>query len=72
MKHHAARYLVTGRRPIRGHQPGEVFEAQLDRNAETRAVMRGDIRVLERFTPSIQPGTYSLPEGWLNTKKEVQ
>jgi hypothetical protein len=67
-----ARYRVTGRRRVRGFLPGDIFEARLDGLAEARAVARGDLEVIERFTPSIQPGTYSLPDGWLNQNEEVQ
>lgn len=58
-------YVVTGRRKYRGHEPGETFEAKLDPAAERRAIDRGDIRLLDRIIPSIQPGTYVLPDGWL-------
>lgn len=57
-------YKVTGRREYRGHQPGSTFEAVLDVNAEARAVARGDIVVLGRFTPDLEPGSYTLPDGW--------
>lgn len=59
------RYRVTGSRIYRGHLPGSDFIARLDRNAEGRAVRRGDIELLERFIPSIEPGSFSLPEDWL-------
>lgn len=36
-------YKVTGALPYRGHQPGEVFEEDLDENAERRAIDRGAI-----------------------------
>lgn len=57
-------YLVTGRRHYRGHEPGTVFEAQLDRAAEWRALERGDIRLIRRVTPAVQPGSYTFPAGW--------
>ncbi len=57
-------YLVTGKRAYRGHEPGTVFEAQLDKLPEARAIQRGDIRVLRRFTPSVEPGSYRLPDDW--------
>lgn len=50
-------YQVVGRREYRGHKPGERFMARLDRNAEGRAIQRGDIALLERVTPG-------LPERW--------
>lgn len=57
-------YLVTGKREYRGHVPGSTFEAALDRNAEQRAINRGDIRLLRRFTPDLEPGSYTLPDPW--------
>lgn len=36
-------YKVIGSLPYQGHQPGEVFEAELDENAERRAIDRGAI-----------------------------
>jgi len=58
-------YQVTKRRSYRGHEPGTTFEARLDPGAERRALARGDIRKLKRTTPSLQPGTYQFPTGWL-------
>lgn len=64
-------YQVTGRLNFRGHVPGTIFEARLDPKAERRALLRGDIRRLAHFTPTIQPGSYTLPRGWLNQNEEV-
>lgn len=36
-------YKVTGSVPYQGHQPGEAFEADLEENAERRAIERGAI-----------------------------
>lgn len=36
-------YKVTGALPYRGHKHGEVFEADLEPNAERRALARGAI-----------------------------
>lgn len=58
------RYRVVGRRAYRGHQPGEEFEARLDRNAEVRAVNRGNLVLLERLVADLPPGKYRLPLGW--------
>lgn len=58
-------YFVTGNRRYRGHQPGSTFEARLDRNAEARAIRRGDIQLLRHIHPTVQPGTYTFPQGWL-------
>lgn len=57
-------YQVTGRREYRGHKPGSTFEAALDRSAEERAIGRGDIRLIRRFTPDLAPGSYRLPDPW--------
>lgn len=58
-------FLVVGPRSYRGHPPGTTFHARLDRGAERRAVARGHIRLLERVVPSLQPGTYRFPPGWI-------
>lgn len=57
-------YLVIGQRQYRGHKPGERFEARLDPAVEERAIRRGDIRLLRRITPSLQPGSFTLPDDW--------
>jgi hypothetical protein len=62
-------YLVAGRLAYRGHEHGVVFEATLDPSAESRAIGRGAIRVIERSTPSIKPGSYRLPAGWSTTQQ---
>ena len=58
-------YLVTGKREYRGHEHGSEFEARLDRNAERRAVARGDIVLLREVIPELQPGSFIFPHGWL-------
>lgn len=57
-------YLVTGRRRYRGHEPGTTFEAQLERNAEARAIQRGDIRLLRLVEPNV-PADATFPDDWL-------
>jgi hypothetical protein len=57
-------YLVSGNRDYRGNRPGEQFVARLDANAERRAIDRGDIVLLERVVPALQPGSFRLPKGW--------
>jgi len=37
-------YKVTGPTPFQGHKPGETFDADLDENAERRAIARGSIK----------------------------
>lgn len=58
-------YEVTGRREYRGHPTGETFMARLNPGAEQRAIARGDIRLLRRVEPLLEPGSYDLPPGWL-------
>jgi hypothetical protein len=59
-------YEVVGRREYRGHPPGEIFEARLERAAEARAVARGDIRLLRVVVPTIQSDNLELSDGWLS------
>ena len=61
------KYRVVTERRYRGHRPGDLFEAVLDDRAEARAIGRGDIVLLERITPALQPGSYRFP----NQKEEV-
>lgn len=58
------RYIVSGNRPYRGHQPGATFEAQLEPVIEARATARGAITLLERVEPGLEPGSYTLPDNW--------
>jgi len=64
------RYLVTGTRRYRWHEPGTTFEARLDPDAERRAIERGSIRVLEIVEGGI--GSYGLPEDWPQVAADVQ
>lgn len=64
-------YRVTGRREYRGHAPGTLFEALLDPAVEQRAVARGDIQLLRRVTPDLQPGSFTFPDGWLPPPQDV-
>lgn len=66
----ASLYEVTGKRSVRGHEPGSTFEAVLDPAAERRAMLRGDIRRIRRVTPALRPGSYTFPHGWLTTARE--
>jgi hypothetical protein len=59
-------YEVTGKREYRGNQPGEIFHARIPAGAETRAIARGDIRCLRVVEPTLQPGSWQLPDGWLS------
>ena len=68
---HGGRYEVTGRLAFRGYEPGETFTAVLEPAVEARAIRRGNIRLLERITPSIQPGSYRLPRNWSTSEREV-
>jgi len=58
-------YRVLGTRAYRGHPPGTEFWASLDRNAEARALDRGNITLLARLEPRIEEGSFELPRGWL-------
>ena len=62
-------YRVTGRRVYRGHAPGMTFTAKLPPEAERRAVYRGDIALLQRIIPALQPDSFRFPEGWLPSRK---
>lgn len=63
MKH--KRYLVTGKRQYRWHEPGSIFEARLDSDAERRAIERGSIRVLEEVEVKVE--SFDLPDDWPHT-----
>jgi len=65
-------YRVTGKRSYRGHEPGEEFWALLDRNAETRALARGDIVLLDRLIPRVEPDSFVFPDDWLSDAKRVR
>lgn len=64
-------YRVSGRRAYRGHKPGEIFPALLEREAERRALERGDIELLERLVPALAAGSFKLPRGWLRKENET-
>jgi hypothetical protein len=57
-------YLVTGRNRYREHAPGERFEAYLEPAVEKRALRVGAIQIIERSTPGLQPGSFTLPRDW--------
>lgn len=52
---------------LHGYEAGEVLEMRNDQRAQ-RAIDRKSVEVLEHFTPSIQPGTFTLPLGWLTPR----
>ncbi len=60
-------YVTVGPREYRGHPTGEEFIARLDRNAEYRAVKRGDIVCLKEVQPTL-PSVFDFPAGWLTTE----
>ena len=62
-------YQVVGPLKFREHAPGDVFEATLDPLAEYRALRRRNIRVVEVSQPTLQPGSYTLPKGWLTPQR---
>ena len=57
------RWLVSGKRIYRGHHPGAVFESRIEPRAAHRALVRGDIRLLEKIEVRL-PDDRSLPAGW--------
>jgi hypothetical protein len=57
-------YRVTGNRLYRGHEPGTEFVARLEQRAESRAIARGDLELVDRLEPNIREGSYTLPDGW--------
>ena len=59
-------FEVVERAEYRGHPQGEIFEARLNRAAVSRAIARGNIRMLRVVVPVIQPGSWQLPDGWLS------
>lgn len=59
-------YEVVGKREYRGHGPGETFHANIPPSVAKRAIDRGDIKFIAPVTPELQPGSYSLPAGWLH------
>jgi hypothetical protein len=59
-------YRVVGSRTYREHRLGDVFEAVIRPDAEQRAIKLGIIEIVKSSTPSIRPGSYSVPDGWLN------
>lgn len=62
-------YRVVGSRRYRGHEPGTEFGARLKPLAEARAIGRGDLELLERIEPTIEPGTFRLPRNWSSTER---
>jgi hypothetical protein len=49
----------------RGHEVGTEFVAAIERNDARLGVVRGRLAFLGQVTPSLEPGTYSFPTGWL-------
>ena len=48
----------------RDHPTGEEFEERISKRTAF-AIQRGDIEFIEEVVPVLQPGSYSLPPGWL-------
>jgi hypothetical protein len=57
---------VTGYRAYRGHIHGDEFVARLAPGVERRAMQRGDIELVQRIDPSIDPDRLTFPDGWLD------
>lgn len=62
-------YQVTGRTRYREHDPGSLFETELDPDVEARAITVGAIRVVERSVTGLQPGSWTLSPGWEITRE---
>jgi hypothetical protein len=63
-------YRVSGSRRYRGHEPGTEFGARLSPLAEGRAIARGDLELIERVEPTIEPGTFRLPRAWVTIDRK--
>ena len=59
-------YEVICSLDYRGHSPGTRFVARLDSDAETRAIVRGNIRLVEEIS-SLMPAEHELPAGWADS-----
>lgn len=64
-------YRVVGRRRYRGHDRGTVFEAEIDPEAERRAIDRGDIVLLRRVVPELVPDSYRINPDWLRQEPQT-
>ncbi len=53
-------YKVSGPSSFKTYQSGDLFEAVLPRALEKRAIARGQIELVERSTPALVPGSYTL------------
>lgn len=65
-----AEYKVVGKREYRGNPPGRTFIDRLDSGARQRAIVRGDIQFVREVVPELQPGSWTLPDGWSTKGKE--
>lgn len=63
-------YRVAGSRAYRGHAPGTEFGARLKPLAEARAIARGDLELIERIEPTLEPGSFRLPRNWTTDGRE--
>jgi hypothetical protein len=61
-------YRVLSRWRYRRHDLGEVFEADLEPDVETRAIELGVIELLERKTTSIAETEFTPPRDWALTQ----
>ena len=64
------RYRVIGRLAFSGYEPGQVFTTVLDPGVERRAMLRGNIQLLERVNPTLPDG-YKLPAERSTSEREV-
>jgi hypothetical protein len=63
-------YRVIGNRRYRGHEPGTEFSARLEPLAESRAITRGDLELVDRMEPELPRGAFRLPVGWTESPQE--
>jgi hypothetical protein len=56
-------YKVTGRQRYLGYPIGETFVAQLEPDAEARAVARGAIQVIDSTAPTVEAERLTMPRG---------
>ena len=54
----------------RDHPTGEEFEERISKRTAF-AIQRGDIEFIEEVVPVLQPGSYSLPPGWLTANTQT-
>jgi hypothetical protein len=69
MRRQLGRYQVVGDTAYRGHEPGTTFVARLDVHTANRAIDRGNLKLLGLAVDDLEPGSWRLPQGWLQTNE---